>query len=560
MKDKAKIQFEPISISQIKEILKKNATDKFDKMIISDNQLVKRGNYIFAKLKFQKVERNIIKIKFPLFGSIKDNFIEFEGGLSKFNEKANLNSERILEVLQTNYNIIGKSILNIDVKEPFNYPLDTENGEIVLKQKKYFFPDLTYKETCDKCNGHKYITCQDSECNGRHKWTCTNCNGEGKLTCENCSGRKKVDCPKCNGSNRVKCKKCGGDGRVNDGFIAKAANSKYVEEKRCGDCAGKGYVQCRECSDGQITCKVCSGNGKISCVECNSQGIIVCSHCYGDNERYGKMNCPQCQTEGITAQIVYVTSNVTSNDAEKIILDGTKLNIGENLIKNHVNQNSKAELVYLKINDDVKENYDEFSKVYANSFENDLVLNKNNFPLLTKEEIYYQVIPCVEISYKHMLTNTNHELTIVDFWNNPEVVFHSEPEQLKQDLGNATKAVGGFFGKIFKTKGFKTKEDKRNEIVLLIHLAKIDGKIDEQEKTYLSEMIGNLDDFTNSEKQKIFDLMNAKTLPELTKFDVSFSTKERGQEVINKLTELANSDGEMDILEKTLIGKIQRMM
>jgi tellurite resistance protein len=77
---------------------------------------------------------------------------------------------------------------------------------------------------------------------------------------------------------------------------------------------------------------------------------------------------------------------------------------------------------------------------------------------------------------------------------------------------------------------------------------------------YLSEMIGSLDDFTNSEKQKLFDLMNSPTLPELTKVDVTFSTKERGQEVVSKLIELSNADGEMEPAEKVLIEKIKSMM
>ena len=560
MKEEAKKQFEQITIAQIREKLKKNFPDKFDKMIITDNQSVKRTNYVFVKLKYQKVVRQAEQIKFPLFGSIRDNFGEIEGGLSKFGEKSKLTSDRIFDILQKTYSIVGQPMLNIDVQSPFIFPIDTENGEIALKQYKYFFPDLTYKETCDKCSGHKYITCQDSDCNGRHKWTCNNCHGDGRLTCDKCAGRKKTDCPKCNGSNRIKCKRCGGDGRLNDGFIAKAANSKFFAEKKCGDCAGKGYVQCQNCTKGQVSCNNCSGNGKVSCRDCNAQGSITCNFCYSDKERYGKINCPQCQTEGVTAQIVYVTTTVLSSETDKFIIEGSKLNIDEGLLMKHINTQPKLELVYKKVNDELLENYDEFSKMYAENLEKDLGLSKDNFPLLTKEEIFYQVIPCIELTYKHMLTNTTHEFTIIDFYNNPEIIFHSEPEQLKQDIGNATKAVGGFFGKLFKTKGFKIKEDKRKEIILLIHLAKADGKIEDEEKVYLSEIIGSLDDFTNSEKQKLFDIMNATTLPELTKLDVTFSSRERGQEVLNKLIELASADGEMERAEKALIEKIKNMM
>ncbi len=560
MLENAQKQFEPISIAQIKETLKKIAADRFDKMIITDGQSVSRGNYVYVKLNYQTVSRQGEMIKFPLFGSIKDNFAEIEGGIAKFGEKTRLESERILDVLQSKYSITPQPQMSVDARAPFEYPIDTDGGEISTRQAKYFFPDLTYQQTCDECNGHKYVTCDDFTCNGRHKWTCTKCNGDGRLTCSNCAGRKKVDCSTCNGSNRVKCRRCGGDGKVNDGFIAKTVDSKYAQEKRCGDCAGKGYVQCRSCTNGQVSCDTCSGNGKVSCRECSANGTITCSKCYGDKERRGKINCPVCQTEGITAQMVFVPTSVASKQYEKVLLEGDNLDVNENDIKKHVRSSARVELVYKNVNDAISKNYDQFSEGYAANLERELDLQKSGFPLLTKEEIYYQVVPCVKLSYKHMLTNTVHEFTIVNFWDNPEVVYHSEPEQLKQDLSNATKAVGGFFGKLFKTKGFKTKEDKRNEIVLLIHLVKIDGKIEEQEKVYLSDMIGSLDDFTNGEKQKLFDLMNASSLPEITKSDVTFSSGERGQEVIAKLTELANADGEMEAAERALIDRIKGMM
>ena len=109
-------------------------------------------------------------------------------------------------------------------------------------------------------------------------------------------------------------------------------------------------------------------------------------------------------------------------------------------------------------------------------------------------------------------------------------------------------------------KKYKAKEDKKNEITLLIYLAKADGKIEEEEKISLSEDIQNLDDFLNSEKKILFDLMNSPTLPELTKKEVKFSTKERAAEVMDKITNLAMADGEMADDEKTLIDKIKSMI
>jgi uncharacterized tellurite resistance protein B-like protein len=579
MKEEAKKQLEPISIAQIKETLKKISADKFDKMIITDGQSVKRGDYIFAKLKYQKVEREVAQIKFPLYGSIKDNFAELEGGETKHGKKAHIKSERLFETLKSNYQIKSQGGNSSNIDNPFQFPLDTIGNEINPKQLKYFISEQTYQEVCDECRGEKYIKCTDDECDGRHNWTCTDCHGDGKVTCDDCGGDGKVTCQKCKGSGQLKCGSlvgsnlvgglvgssmagCNGKGVIYvDGGKFANGTARPKKEKQCSHCRGKGEVACKECnSKGEIKCENCLGRGEVKCQDCSGKGDITCSKCYGDKERYGKVDCPQCKTIGTMAQVVFIESYVSDNDNDKIILQGEKLNIKDSHIEKHIKANPQTELVYKKVNDDLKENYDQFSIIYAEHFEKDLGLNKDGFPLLTKEEIYYQVVPCVELSYKHILTNTSHEFTIIDFFNNPEVIFHSEPEQLKQDFGNATKAVGGFFGKLFKTKGFKTKEDKRNEIVLLIHLAKVDGKIEDQEKVYLSEMIGSLNDFTNSEKQKLFDIMNSATLPELTKADVTFSSKERGQEVLIKLEELANADGELEAAEKTLIDKIKNMM
>lgn len=578
MKEEANKQNEPISIAQIKETLKLISSDKFDKMIITDVQPVKRGNYIFTKLKYQKVERNLEKIKFPLYGSISDNFAELEGGEMKFGEKARIESDQIFKTLNKSYQISSNLISASKVSNPFKFPLDVNEGEINLKQLKYFIPDQTYQETCNTCKGNKYVGCPEQECGGRHEYTCPQCKGHRKVDCKTCNSSGHLKCDNCKGRGEYKCSKCGGKGEITcgSGFLSSGCGGRgYVlnggKQERCKKCAGRGYYRCTECRDGIIKCEKCSGKGEIRCERCGgrgevdcsycgAEGKIICETCYGDKDRYGMIDCPTCKTIGTMAQIVFVESIVSKNEYETIIPHGDKLNISDSDIKKHVNLNPKTDLIYKKVNDDLQEYYDKYSKIYADIIEKELGLHKDKFPLVTQEEIYYQVIPCVELCYKHMLTNTSHEFTIIDFFNNPEVIFHSEPEQLEQDLSNIAKSISGLFGKLFKTKGFKIKEDKRNEIVLLIYLSKADGEIADQEKVYLSEMIGSLDDFTNTEKQKLFDVMNSVTLPELTKAEVTFSSKERGQEILDKLIQIANADGEMDTAERVLIDKIKNMM
>ncbi len=555
------------------------APDKFDKMIITEGQSVKRGNYVYAKFKFEKVERQVEQINFPLHGAIKDNFAELEGGEGKWGAKAPINSSKIFETLKSNYQITGKVTKSSQAKDVFNYPLDEANDEIAKQQKKYFISDLTFQETCEECKGEMYVKCTNNECDGRHNWTCTDCSGNGEISCKDCGGDGKVTCKECKGHGYNKCGGGAGNflkrnivGNIAGGGCSGTGVVKYEEwneilkknitrERTCKSCHGKGEVPCEDCgTKGEIKCQNCSGRGEVQCSECNGKGDITCSICYGDKERYGKVDCHVCATIGTVAQIVYVESLVSQNENGKIILKGDKINISENEVKKHLKSNQVGQVIFKKTNEKVEETYDEFSKEYAEIFEKDLGLYKNSYPLVTKEELYYQVVPCVELSYKHMLTNTIHDFTIVNIWDSPEIIFHSEPEQLKQDLGNATKAVGGFFGKLFKTKGFKTKEDKKNEITLLIHLAKIDGKIEDEEKISLSDAIGHLEEFTNSEKQQLFDLMNSAILPPLSKNDTVFSSKERANEVLEKLTKLAMADGELEGVEKDFIDKIKGLI
>ena len=579
MKEQAEKQMSSISIDQIKEVLKKNDPGNFDKMIISEGQNIKRSNYIFARLKFDKVERDAELIKFPLYAPVENNFADIEGGQAKHGDKAVISSDNIFDTLKNSYQIKGGSFEVGNISEAFVYKLDEFDGEISKTQKKYYFPDLTYRETCNECHGEKYITCDDYECEGRHNYDCPECHTEGKVTCNPCSGEGENTCRDCSGDGMVKCGSMLGSGLVGGGFGSSMAgcNGKgviYVDggnyakggkkpkkEKKCSKCRGKGEVPCKPCGKkGVIKCNKCKGRGEVTCSKCSGKGDITCSKCYGDKKRYGLIDCPTCDTIGTVAQVVYVNSHVSNNSIEKIILKGEKLNISDSNIEKHVKSSSDETLVYKKVNDIVEQNYDEYSEEYANMLEENLGLDKNNFPLVIKEEMYYQVVPCVELSYKHMLTNTSHEFTIVNFFDDPEIIFHSQPEVLGQSAGNITKSVGGFFGKIFKTKKYKAKEDKKNEITLLIYLAKADGKIEEEEKISLSEDIQNLDDFLNSEKQILFDLMNSASLPELTKKEVTFSTKERGAEVLEKITNLANADGEMAQDEKILIDKIKSMI
>lgn len=578
MKISADKQLEAITTEQIKNIIKKIVPDQFDKMIISENQEFKRADYCFSKMKFQKVEREIQFVKFPLYDAVTDNFKEIEGGEKLLGQKAVLKNDNILKILNQKFKINASKLDKIHIENPLKFPFDEINNEINPIQRKYFFPDLTYKESCPTCKTNKYVGCPDSECKGRHDYTCPTCNGNKKVDCKPCKCSGFIKCDQCRGSGECKCSKCSGKGEIKcgSGFFESGCNGTGMvtvngKQQRCKKCSGRGIYPCSDCrqgivncskcaAKGELRCENCNGRGEINCDYCRAQGNIICKTCYGDKDRYGMVDCPTCNTMGFLGQIVYVSTTVSNDSIDKLTFEGEAITVLESDIKKHIITDAPYLEIYKRLNAVKTENYDEYSLKFATNFESDLKLNKDIFPAVVKEQMSYQIIPCIEIAYKHIITNEEHHLTIIDIWSNPEVVFQSDAEELKQNIGNATKAVGGFFGKLFKTNNFKTKEDKRNEIILLIYLAKVDGKIEEAEKLFLSDMIGNLNEFTNTEKHLLFDLMNASVLPELTVKETAFSSKERANEVMDKLNQLAASDGEIEATEKILIDKITQLI
>ena len=559
MKTNAEKNLTGLSLSDVKDKIKELNPTEFDKMIISSDCQVERCNYFYVNYTARSAERETMFVRFPMYSQIVNNFVDFEGGDSKHGELAYFVSNKILDNLSLNHQINPESD-PIGSEGTFNFPLDVNGESISIDQRNYFIADRTYREICDECTGKKLVTCDDFECEGRHVWTCEECAGKGQNTCDTCAGSKKIVCGKCNGRDSVKCKKCGGDGKVNDGLVAKAANSKYMQEKRCGGCQGRGHVPCTNCTRGRVVCSTCTGQGKVTCAKCSGKKKITCSNCYGDKERFGMIDCPTCKAQGEMGQIAYVKTTIRKHQVEKLFDRGEGLSeISESEVLSFANSNGGKERMVTNINDNVSIQRDDLVEQYATMIQNDLGLSLDDFNKLLEEDLYYQVIPCVQIKYTHMLTNTAHEVSILNFFESPTLKFHQEVEEVKSDIKDKGKKVGRFFGKLLKTKSFKAKDDKKKEIKLLIYLAKADGIIEDEEKSFLAENINSIDEFTSNEKQEFFDLMNMQSLPQLNSEDVKFSSDERFNEVISRLESLASSDGSMEKEELDLISLIKNL-
>jgi len=588
-------QSKAITVADIKATLKKHVPDKFDKMIIDNSQSFVRMNYQYVRYLNNTSERIAKKIEFPLFPDIISEFALLEGGVSRFGEKTLIENESIITKIN-NHKIAAKNIETKELSKDWSiYPYSLTDKNINTKQPLYFFPDKTYQEPCSHCKTEKYVTCVEKDCLGKHEWVCPRCNGarrvvcddttckgKGFWKCEKCNGKGDNKCHHCGGHGEIRCSACGGDGVIEGdlggkatGFLVDKALGSSMgvgSDKRCSHCGGKGSSRCPTCRDGfircqtcsgkgEIRCEKCSGKGEILCPDCEASGKIVCKKCYGDNQRYGKVDCPICQATAINCYIQFVETIIKVNQREILYRDNDKLtDIQDEQIKKHCLQTPIYELVYFNANSLVESN-DEFAIKFCDTIGKEMKLNKVIFPTIIKEEICYETIPCIRISYKHMLTNTIHEISIIDFFSKPEIIFHSEPEEIKKDLKNTLKVAGGLFGKLFKTKTHLTKEDNKTKIKLLIYLAKADGLIEDEEKEHLSNMIGSLSsDFTNSEKKSFYDLMNMRILPDLTNKDVLFSCKENADETFKELENMAMADGTIEEKEKQMIDKMKTLL
>ena len=139
------------------------------------------------------------------------------------------------------------------------------------------------------------------------------------------------------------------------------------------------------------------------------------------------------------------------------------------------------------------------------------------------------------------------------------MIIDGEVENQNSTLKDTGKKLGNFFGKLFKSKGYKQKEDTKKEIKLMIRLAKADGKIEDSEKVFLSSKITSLDMFTHVEKTDLFNMMDDSMLPELEPDDIKFSSSDKFSEVFQNLQTMAAEDGDVANSEQELLDKIKSL-
>ncbi|MBT0550861.1 TerB family tellurite resistance protein [Riemerella anatipestifer] len=555
-----------ISSDFLIDLIRNEFPKRFDQMLIENEE---RKNYYYINYKSYAISRETSIVKFPLFDRWKSFF---ETGIKKIGEPEVLTNQEYLEDIFSRGFTPNSNEKYSEEEMPFsNLNILTENNEICLKQPVYYIPTESHISTCDCCNGNKYVICEETECKGQHIYDCNNCNATGKIDCPKCKSTGWIDCRKCNKRGEYSCSSCGGKGE-------KKCNNCYGSGKtssgsKCSKCSGRGYEKCGKCRNGMIRCEKCagkgeyrcencSGRGEIKCQKCNGNKQITCEICYGDNidNRYGKVDCNKCQTAGEIATISYIETEIKYDNNHFYISDGTEIsvpNFNINKLKSFVDQQHQLEYTYKNYNEENIENYDPHSIFCSNRIQEILGLQKNNYPKLISEEIYYEAIPCVTFTYNHILSATQHKVSILSIDNEKEILFHSNPSSIINKKESITEIYTELLNRAFSTKRYLNKVDRKHEIFLMLHMAKSDGKIEEQEKRYLANTITGLQGFTLKEKRELFALMSESTLPPLLPSNAYFSSKARSEEAKKKIIELiANADGEYEDAEKRKLNEI----
>jgi len=544
-----------ITLQDVISLIKSSIPDEYDKMIVDSEEIVQRTNFFYLDYSAKSISRTPYILRFPMFGNVKDNFVEFEGGMEKHGDKKIFMSTALMDTLERHHGI--KSDLDINAtKNDFEYPFEEYNNIFSDNQNPYFIPSRTFRNSCKTCHGKKYVTCDDPNCQGRHEWTCMHCSGSGKMLCPDCGGSKTVECPVCHGTNRVACINCNSKGKMDSSDVSK--NTDMSGESSCPVCNGHGFTECNNCRNEKLKCQTCKGDGKVPCKKCEGVSKVTCTKCYSDKDRYGMIECPQCRATGEVGQISYFSTRVNHSHLNDIFYEN---NVIEGIDLERVRTFADKGGVQEKI----RQNYNMHNlKKYDESIVNFLYEIHKKFNLsvtgyhnrIVEEELYFQAIPCVQIKYTHMITGKEHLLTILNFFENHDIVFDKTSEEVGSKRDSA-KQISNFFGKLFQTKIYKDKEDKKKEIRLLITMAKVDGVIEEDEKIVLVRNISGIDEFTSDEKKEIFRFLNSKGPYNIVPEDVAFYSPDKLKEVLLKLEVMASSGKSPKGLEKELLNRVK---
>ena len=97
----------------------------------------------------------------------------------------------------------------------------------------------------------------------------------------------------------------------------------------------------------------------------------------------------------------------------------------------------------------------------------------------------------------------------------------------------------------------------RRTIRLLIAIAVADGDVSEEEKQTLTLSIRDIHQLTTAEQEQLLSLLGSADSSFLTEDDFKFHSRENAEMTINRMQEIASSDGLVDVRERDIIERLR---
>lgn len=542
-------------LDHIKGLIKEHSPQLYDEITVLDEE---RSTHYLVEVERRHMQRQAYDIRFGIpeasISSYTDKYMK--SSPSDHITTTTLPFSQRTLIQETASQVISSGLLSAK-----QLPLKKEaNGNVAFEQPSYVFPEHNAVVSCNRCDTHKYVTC--SNCSGTHQLPCKTCRSEGQVQCPECAGTTQSNCSKCSGSGETRCRKCSG--------------SEWVACRSCSGTGRRGDSSCRKCNNGKVKCTSCrrgfercgsgflssgcGGSGKEKCYTCEVTGYVTCPNCKGakyfeckscygnsaDLSTFGKVDCDGCKAKGHVGHFSYATTVINTSGYEATVSKVPLPDPVADIISRQKTKELSPVLIQEFFPGEPERNrHDTATTTLVEKSTSGEALQKGK---LITERILFEAIPVTIVRYLHTLTNKEHKLALVGYDDAAQMVMLSNPREGLNHVGK----LRNFVRKVFNTKTYKNKTDSRNEIVLLIYLAKVDGIIEEHEKRFILESGKHLTDFTKEEQEELFNLMTLDPLPSLDKKYTHFSSLEAERKVAKKMSDMIKDEDDIDSIERDL--------
>lgn len=286
------------------------------------------------------------------------------------------------------------------------------------------------------------------------------------------------------------------------------------------------------------------------CPKCGGAKVVHRTNKSGELE---EATCTECQGTGRIASVGIVNIDVKEHSDKYVLTNDDPIDhLKDSAIVAHVLQHSMVRYRTLtKFNQQETQSYDETLQAYVDQ------MHRLMGGEPATEDVYYQIIPCVEFTYRDVLSSQLCKGCILDVIDNPELILNltSGVTKMTSAVKDVQKSMGGFFGKLGRTDKSKAKSDLKRATRLLIAITIADGKVETLEKSILLNQLRDMNEFTTSEMEDFSALLGKEDVSFLTDDDFRFNNPDKARETLVRMRQIAEADGDISAQEQDLIDR-----